>query len=100
MSEYDQAQKTFWKLHKQYITALHEAEIANLVLIEHEEGFREGNIIEVENNVMNAQINISLTYMELESHIFKNIDREFSLFNPEDINLEEINENIRDIKEN
>ena len=85
MSEYDQAQKTFWKLQKQYFDALHEAEIANLVLIEHEEGLRKGNIIEVENNVMNAQINISLSYMELESHILKNIDREFSLFNPEEI---------------
>lgn len=94
MSEYDQAQKTFWKLQKQYFNALHEAEIANLVLIEHEEGLRKGNIIDVENNVMNAQINISLSYMELESHILKNIDREFSLFNPEEIknNLPKRNE--------
>ncbi|UNC93301.1 hypothetical protein [Candidatus Contubernalis alkaliaceticus] len=85
MSGHDQAQKTFWKLQKQYFTAIHEAEIANLVMKEHEEGFREGNMIEVVNNVINAQIKISLTYMKLESHILKYIDREFSLFNPEDI---------------
>lgn len=86
MSAYDQAQKVFWELQKQYFSALHQAEIAHLILREYEEGFREGNLIPVINDVVNAQINLSLSYAKLESHIIEHIDREFCLFNPEEIN--------------
>lgn len=85
MSAYDQAQKTFWKLQKKYFAAMKQAEITHQILREYEVGFREGNLIPVINDVMNAQINISISYAELESHIIEYIDREFYLFNPEEI---------------